>query len=67
MLTELLRDLERNGALTRTMYPTIPPKVEYTLTELGTSLTEPIQTLVAWAENRRSEIITARRHFDTRA
>ena len=66
MLTETLRDLERNGALTRTMYPTIPPKVEYALTGLGTSLVGPIQTLGAWAEDRRSEIIAARKHFDAR-
>ena len=66
MLTETLRDLERNGALTRTMYPTIPPKVEYALTALGTSLVGPIRALVAWAEDRRPEIVAARRRFDAR-
>jgi len=66
MLTETLRDLERNGALTRTMYPTSPPKVEYALTQLGVSLVSPIRTLVGWAEDHRPEIIAARKHFDAR-
>ncbi len=64
MLTVTLRDLERNGVLTRTMYPSIPPKVEYALTPLGDSLVAPIRNLVDWAEDRRSEIITARKQFD---
>lgn len=64
MLTETLRDLERNGVLTRTMYPTIPPKVEYALTQLGQSLVTPIRALVSWARDHRSEIMGAREHFD---
>jgi DNA-binding HxlR family transcriptional regulator len=64
MLTETLRGLERNGVLFRTVYPTIPPKVEYTLTELGLSLVGPIQALVGWALDHRSEIVTARSRFD---
>ena len=66
MLTETLRDLERNGVLTRTMYPTIPPKVEYALTKLGASFVGSIQILVTWAEDRRTEIIAARGRFDAR-
>lgn len=66
MLTQTLRDLERNGVITRTMYPTIPPRVEYALTPLGSSLVPPISSLVAWAEEHRSEIIAARRQFDGR-
>jgi DNA-binding HxlR family transcriptional regulator len=64
MLTETLRGLERDGVLFRTVYPTIPPKVEYTLTELGLSLVSPIQALVGWALDHRSEIVTARSRFD---
>ena len=64
MLTETLRGLERDGALLRTVYPTIPPKVEYTLTELGLSLVGPIQALVIWALDHRPEIMTARSRFD---
>ena len=67
MLTVTLRDLERNGALTRTIYPSIPPKVEYALTPLGVSFVVPIRNLVGWAEDRRLEIIAARKHFDARA
>ncbi len=66
MLTQTLRDLERNGALTRTMYPTIPPKVEYALTQLGVSFTGPVRALVCWAEEHRPEIVDARKHFDER-
>jgi DNA-binding HxlR family transcriptional regulator len=64
MLTETLRGLERDGVLLRTVYPTIPPKVEYTLTELGLSLVGPIQALVVWALDHRPEIVTARSRFD---
>jgi DNA-binding HxlR family transcriptional regulator len=64
MLTETVRDLERNGILTRTMYPTIPPKVEYALTQLGRSLVTPIRALVSWARDHRPEIMGAREHFD---
>jgi DNA-binding HxlR family transcriptional regulator len=66
MLTETLRDLERNGAVTRTLYPTIPPKVEYALTSLGVSLVKPIRALVTWAEDHRTEITVARNAFDSR-
>src|SRR5450755_4592210 len=48
MLTQTLRSLERDGLLTRTIYPEVPPRVEYSLTPLGRTLVEPIQAVVAW-------------------
>jgi DNA-binding HxlR family transcriptional regulator len=64
MLTQTLRDLERDGLLSRQVYPTKPPSVEYTLTELGLSLLDPIANLVAWAEHNHAAIVTAREAFD---
>lgn len=49
MLTQTLRSLERDGFVTRTVYPEIPPHVEYELTGLGRSLQEPLRALEAWA------------------
>jgi DNA-binding HxlR family transcriptional regulator len=66
MLTLTLRQLERDGLVERTVYPTIPPRVEYTLTPLGCTLLEPVMALAGWAETHRSDIETARRTFDTR-
>src|SRR5919198_5759131 len=56
MLTLTLRQLERDGLVRRTVYPVIPPRVEYQLTALGTTLLETIQPLVAWARTHRDEI-----------
>lgn len=67
MLTETLRGLERNGVLTRTAYPTIPPRVDYAITPLGVSLAQVVRPLVAWAKEHRPEIAEARQRFDTRA
>ena len=64
MLTETLRKLERDGVVKRTLYPTIPPKVEYQLTPLGESLVPSIQALVQWALTNQAEIKAARRHYD---
>ena len=64
MLTLTLRGLERDGLVTRTVYPTNPPSVEYALTELGRSLTQPVRALVEWSETRLSEIEAARERFD---
>jgi len=64
MLTLTLRDLERDGLVTRTIYPTIPPKVEYELTKLGRSLYEPIAGLALWARDNRAAIEAARMRFD---
>jgi DNA-binding HxlR family transcriptional regulator len=64
MLTQTLRDLERNGLLERRVYPTKPPSVDYRLTELGNSLLQPLMGLIAWAEHNQSRIELARSEFD---
>ena len=64
MLTLTLRGLERDGLVTRTMFPTIPPRVDYALTELGCSLLTPVNALGAWARQNRQTIEQARVHFD---
>ena len=64
MLTLTLRGLERDGIVTRTVFPEIPPRVEYELTKLGNTLLEPIQGLAEWAEKHRTSIQDARVKFD---
>ena len=64
MLTLTLRNLERDGLVTRTVFPTIPPKVEYALTPLGRSLLEPITQLGEWARRNISKIDAARQALD---
>ena len=64
MLTLTLRALERDGLVTRTLFPTIPPRVDYELTRLGHSLLEPVSSLSLWARQNRSAIELARRQFD---
>lgn len=66
MLTLTLKGLERDGLITRTMYPTIPPRVEYALTKLGNSLLKPIRDLGAWAAHNREHIQSARNKYDAR-
>lgn len=66
MLTLTLRHLERDGLVTRTVYPTIPPKVEYQLTPLGETLLESIQAIVRWTLDHREEIAGARARYDAR-
>jgi DNA-binding HxlR family transcriptional regulator len=65
MLTLTLKGLERDGLVTRTVFPTIPPRVEYELTELGRTLRKPIQALAKWAQENREEIQLARNRYDT--
>lgn len=65
MLTLTLRALERDGLVTRTVFPTVPPRVDYELTRLGRSLLEPVSELGLWARNNRATIAEARRKFDT--
>lgn len=65
MLTLTLRNLERDGLVTRTAYPTVPPKVEYALTETGRSLIGPLSVLSAWVVEHRSRIEAARQKFDS--
>ncbi|MGO4525002.1 winged helix-turn-helix transcriptional regulator [Microvirga sp. 2MCAF35] len=64
MLTLTLRGLERDGLVTRTVYPTIPPRVDYQLTGLGCSLLKTVRGLGEWAIANRQEILAARRRFD---
>lgn len=64
MLTLTLRGLERDGLVTRTVYPTIPPRVDYELTGLGCSLLKTVRALGAWVIENRDEILEARRRFD---
>ncbi len=66
MLTLTLRGLERDGLVTRTVFPTIPPRVDYELTELGRSLRQPVEHLGSWAFEHLPQIQTAREKFDTR-
>lgn len=67
MLTLTLRGLERDGLVTRTVTPTIPPRVDYELTELGQSLRCPIDALGEWAFANRDRIDAARARFDQAA
>lgn len=64
MLTLTLRNLERDGLVTRTVFPEIPPRVEYELTRLGETLLEPISALADWAAEHRTSIQDARTKFD---
>jgi DNA-binding HxlR family transcriptional regulator len=64
MLTLTLRQLERDGLLTRTVHPTVPPRVDYELTVLGRSLLEAIQPIVLWTRANRQAILDARHRYD---
>ena len=66
MLTLTLRGLERDGLVTRTVFPTIPPRVDYELTDLGRGLSTPVKALGAWAHEHQPEIENARTRFDGR-
>ena len=66
MLTLTLRNLERDGLVTRTIYPEIPPRVEYGLTELGETLKGPIATLWDWSAANHQAIVAARQQYDAR-
>jgi DNA-binding HxlR family transcriptional regulator len=67
MLTVTLRQLERDGLVLRTVYPVVPPRVEYELTPMGATLLDTIQSLVTWTEQHQTEIAAARAHYDARA
>ncbi|WP_299922772.1 helix-turn-helix domain-containing protein [uncultured Pelagimonas sp.] len=64
MLSLTLRELERDGLVSRTQYPTIPPKVEYALTPLGESFREPVKAMGYWAIDNLKSIDAARAKFD---
>ena len=67
MLTLTLRGLEREGLVSRTVYATVPPRVDYALTQLGRSLTEPLAFLASWAIRHRADIEAARHAYDAHA
>ena len=67
MLAQTLRDLERDGLISRQVFPTKPPSVEYRLTALGQSLLEPLYALIAWAHASQSHIAAARQDYDAAA
>jgi DNA-binding HxlR family transcriptional regulator len=60
VLTSTLRDLERDGLVERRVYPEVPPKVEYTLTPLGQTLTEPLAAICKWSEEHLADVDAAR-------
>jgi DNA-binding HxlR family transcriptional regulator len=66
MLTLTLRGLERDGLVRRTVYATVPPRVDYALTDLGRTLLQPIGLLATWAEEHRAAIQSARARYDAR-
>ncbi|WP_236030027.1 winged helix-turn-helix transcriptional regulator [Paractinoplanes lichenicola] len=67
MLARTLRHLERDGLVSRTVHATVPPRVDYALTEMGATLHLTIQTLVSWTERHQSRIAAARDAYDVRA
>ncbi|WP_322099029.1 winged helix-turn-helix transcriptional regulator [Novosphingobium terrae] len=64
MLTRTLKALERDGMVSRTVYPTVPPQVEYALTELGQSLSVPLRQLGGWAREHLEQIEGNRIRYD---
>jgi DNA-binding HxlR family transcriptional regulator len=67
MLTVTLRGLERDGLVSRKVFPTTPPQVEYALTDLGYSLAEPMRVLTHWASTNHAKIRATRAAYDSRA
>ena len=63
MLTVTLRGLEQDGLVQRTIFPTVPPRVDYVLTPLGRTLLEPVSALAEWAQQNRGEVQRARAAF----
>lgn len=64
MLTRTLRALERDGMVTRTVYAQVPPRVDYELTGLGATLSEPVLAFVGWVERHQDEVEANRAAFD---
>lgn len=65
-LTKQLREFERSGLIARTVYPQVPPRVDYSLTALGHSLWEPVERLSQWADEHASEIAQNRASYKNR-
>jgi DNA-binding HxlR family transcriptional regulator len=63
MLAQTLRRLEQDGLVSRTVYPTSPPRVDYALTPLGASFLQPLNVLVAWADAHHGEVRAARQSY----
>jgi len=66
MLTLTVRQLERDGLVERVVYPVVPPRVEYSLTALGTTLLDPLVAIARWADGHRVDIEAARAEYDAR-
>lgn len=66
MLTQTLRNLERDGLVLRTVYAEVPPRVEYALTPLGRTLCEPIAVIVKWSEENIEAVMAAQQQYDQR-
>lgn len=66
-LSKQLREFEKSGIVDRTIYPQVPPRVEYTLTELGLSLFKPIEALSKWAETYGAKVQSTRTKFEKKA
>ncbi|MCK8782391.1 helix-turn-helix transcriptional regulator [Rhizobium sp. NTR19] len=64
MLTQTLRDLQRDGYIDRQVFPTKPPSVEYRMTELGHSLFQPLAQVLLWAEQNHASVKAARQRYD---
>lgn len=64
MLTQTLRRLERDGLVQRTVYPEVPPRVEYALTLLGQTLSEPLAALIGWSEAHIDAVTAAQKRYD---
>jgi DNA-binding HxlR family transcriptional regulator len=67
MLTQTLRDLEREGYVTRTVYPEVPVKVEYELTIMGIGIVKPLYDLVVWAQDHHEQIKQSRQVYDEKS
>ena len=67
MLSQTLRNLERDGLVTRTIYPEVPPRVEYRLTPLGETLCTPIQAIMQWTERHFDEVTAAQARYDAQS
>ena len=65
VLTQTLRSLERDGIITRTVYPTTPVSVEYALTDLGVSVAKPLGAVRKWAEDHRDDVVQANLAYDS--